>query len=44
MRHGLASLHELGSVYSLPDALDMGEIVSVDNYNVWAARNERGRR
>lgn len=29
----LATLHELQTVYSLEDALDLIEILSVDNYN-----------
>ena len=34
--HQLASLRELETVYSLPDALDLMEIITVRNYNEWA--------
>lgn len=34
---GLATLNELDTVYSLPDALNMLEVVTVQNYNEWAA-------
>jgi hypothetical protein len=30
-------LHELQTVYSLEDALDMTEMITVQNYNEWAA-------
>ena len=33
----LATLHELQTVYSLEDALSMGEIIAVQNYNEWVA-------
>jgi hypothetical protein len=33
----LATLHELETVYSLSDALDLAEIVTVRNYNEWVA-------
>jgi hypothetical protein len=32
----LATLRELETVYSLPDALDLLEIITVQNYNEWA--------
>ncbi len=38
----LATLHELETVYSLEDALDLMEIVTVQNYNEWLAM-ENGR-
>jgi hypothetical protein len=33
----LASLHELETVYSYEDALNLAEIIAVQNYNEWAA-------
>jgi len=46
--HRLATLRELETVYSLPDALDLLEIITVQNYNAWAAVQaeglDRGRR
>jgi hypothetical protein len=33
----LATLHELQTVYSYEDALDMMEIITVQNYNEWVA-------
>jgi hypothetical protein len=33
----LATLHELETVYSYEDALNMAEIVTVQNYNEWVA-------
>lgn len=33
----LATLHELETVYSLNDALNLAEIITVGNYNEWAA-------
>ncbi|MDR3037884.1 MAG: transcription elongation factor GreA [Candidatus Adiutrix sp.] len=36
----LATLRELSTVYSLPDALDLLEIITVQNYNEWAALEE----
>ncbi|MDL2315515.1 hypothetical protein LJC59_00330 [Desulfovibrio sp. OttesenSCG-928-A18] len=38
----LATLHELQTVYSYRDALDMAEIIVVQNYNEWLAM-ENGR-
>ena len=37
MGRGIATLHELETVYSLPDALNMLEVVTVQNYNEWVA-------
>ena len=43
--HKLATLHELDTVYSYSDALDLLEIITVQNYNEWLemeeARNKR---
>ena len=33
-----ATLHELQTVYSYEDALNMAEIITVQNYNEWVAR------
>jgi hypothetical protein len=33
----IASLHELDTVYSYEDALNMAEIIMVQNYNEWVA-------
>lgn len=33
----LATLHQLQTVYSLEDALNLLEIITVQNYNDWAA-------
>lgn len=33
----LATLHELQTVYSYEDALNMAEVIIVQNYNEWAA-------
>jgi hypothetical protein len=33
----LASLHELQTVYSYEDALNLAEIIAVQSYNEWAA-------
>lgn len=38
-RH-MATLHELDTVYSFEDALNMEEIIIVQNYNEWAAMEE----
>lgn len=32
----LATLHELDTVYSYEDALNLAEIIQVKNYNTWA--------
>lgn len=32
-----ATLHELQTVYSYEDALNMAEVITVQNYNEWAA-------
>jgi hypothetical protein len=32
-----ATLHELQTVYSYEDALNMAEIITVQNYNEWVA-------
>lgn len=39
MSHGLATLHEMQTVYSLEDAYDMAEIIAVDAHNqrAWSA-------
>ena len=39
----LATLHQLQTVYSLEDALNLLEIVSVQNYNDWALNEESKR-
>jgi len=41
----LATLHELETVYSYTDALNMAEIIAVRNYNEWAGmeNNKHGR-
>ncbi len=36
MAGGLATLHELQTVYSYEDALNLAEVISVRNYNNWA--------
>jgi hypothetical protein len=41
---GLATLHELQSIYSFEDALDMSEIIMVQDYNEWAEMEEAKRR
>lgn len=33
----LATLHELETIYSYEDALNLTEIILVQNYNEWAA-------
>lgn len=33
----LATLHELDTVYSYEDALNLAEIIMVQNYNEWVA-------
>jgi hypothetical protein len=33
----LASLHELETVYSYEDALNLAEVITVRNYNEWLA-------
>lgn len=33
----MATLHELQKVYSYEDALNMAEVITVQNYNEWAA-------
>ena len=40
----LATLHELETVYSYEDALNMAEIIAVQNYNEWVAMEAAGRR
>jgi hypothetical protein len=40
----LATLHELETVYSYEDALNFGEIITVQNYNEWAAMEASSRR
>lgn len=37
MARRMASLHELDSVYSYEDALNLAEIITVQNYNEWIA-------
>lgn len=34
---GVATLHELDTVYSLQDALNLLEVITVQNYNEWSA-------
>lgn len=43
--HHLASLHELQTIYSYADLLDMAEVIRVKNYNEWWAMEDakRGR-
>lgn len=36
----LASFHELDSIYSYDDVLDMIEIIQVNDYNNWVAAEE----
>jgi hypothetical protein len=36
----LATLHELQTVYSLDDAVDLYEVAAVNNYNEWRAVEE----
>ena len=36
----LATLHELDTVYSYRDALDLYEIITVQNYNEWVETEE----
>ena len=36
----LATLHELQTVYSLDDAVDLYEVAAVNNYNEWRAGEE----
>lgn len=38
----LATLDELATIYSYTDALNLAEIIVVNNYNTWAAASERG--
>lgn len=40
----MATLHELDTVYSYEDALNMSEILIVKNYNEWAAYDEAERK
>ncbi len=40
----LATLHELETVYSYEDALNMAEVLTVQNYNEWAAMEASSRR
>ena len=40
----LATLYELQTVYSYEDALNLLEVVTVRNYNEWAAAEESKRR
>jgi hypothetical protein len=35
---GMASMADMQSTYSFPDALDMLELLNVRNYNQWAAQ------
>jgi hypothetical protein len=35
----LATLHQLQTVYSLEDAFNLLEILTVQNYNQWAVRD-----
>ena len=36
----LATLHELQTVYSIDDAVDLYEIAAVNNYNEWRSAEE----
>jgi hypothetical protein len=36
----MATLHELETVYSLEDALNMREIIAVQDYNEWVVMEE----
>ena len=36
----LATLHELQTVYSIDDAVDLYEIAAVNNYNEWQSAEE----
>lgn len=36
---GMATLHELQTVYGWDDLMDMAEIAVTDNYNEWCACN-----
>ena len=39
----VATLHELQTVYSYEDALNMAEALAVQNYNEWVAMETRRR-
>ena len=39
----MATLHELQTVYSYEEALDMAEAIAVQNYNEWVAMETRRR-
>jgi hypothetical protein len=39
-----ATLHELQTVYSIDDAVDLYEIAAVNNYNEWRASEEAKRK
>ena len=40
----LATLHELQTVYSWDDVLDLAEIAMIDSYNEWCAYTSQERR
>ena len=40
----LATLHELQTVYSYEDALNLAEILTVHNYNEWLAHETAANR
>jgi hypothetical protein len=40
----LATLHELQTVYSIDDAVELYEIAAVNNYNEWRASEEAKRK
>ena len=40
----LATLHELQTVYSIDDAVDLYEIAAVNNYNEWRSAEEAKRK
>lgn len=42
--NNLATLRELQTIYSYDDALDMSEVLTVRNYNEWAAREAASKR
>lgn len=36
----MATMHELDTVYGYEDALNMAEIIQVQNYNEWVAMED----
>lgn len=43
MSEGLATLHELQTVYSYRDLMQMSEVASVNRYNEWTSYNSEDR-